>query len=584
MSETEFSMGQTIRLALFKPFMKYCEQHVAIRDRISTDIVALIAGRCGTVISAPIVSSKGIESRRISILTKDGVVQCQNIPIQLIIKVTPTQPAIQSKSTGEEMDQHKPATDEDANAVTRGHILMALKDSTCRSGKHAVTGEVDARKSELILIALKKETTAKKMKKMNLPHLNKPVEDTITMTDSLSQDDLMNTALIGDGDGQLDPIGVCFLDNNNDNEEGADDNKDPSGQMFSVESTLIKSYPMKEKHLDDIQQIDETSDKFSSTIQQMITASDHHASTLKQNQLKKSHCRSIKIEKKKQQPVHVESSLEEASNSEFLFVNSLIAERNIEDNGLFDYSQSINSLSTAATHTHTQPSPRGNTFLSSKPTAIRPPLHPETRSKAPPPYSLQPPHIEIKISPLQPHVDENKADAEVSARSGMNTLHDTVKMSDDLEIGEEGNVSFQNQAGDWEASVSIFHEDRQDGGGLIEKERAPESTYLQRFLQESSVNVITRQGKQSRDHIVRSNNAASASSAPQSPRHKQMKMKQGQQQQQHRHPSRPCTPPSSNNKGGLRAARGRENLALAITASSTPTPTPALNTTTTKKQ
>ena len=569
--QTPFPIGETVRLAVCPSFVKYCEQHVAIRDRIPLNIASLIAGRSGIVISGPILSStNGLEFRTVSILTKEGVVERQLVPLKLIRRErqSPTLTTASAESRRDDVitDSSDEENEVDEHAAARSHILAALKQSTCRTGKHAVTGKVDPKKSELILTALKKELNSKKTPSSSLCQQKtgdkctvgpQPPVDNATISGSTARSESMDTAahkVIGDSDGHLAPIGTCFVVGDRDDGAGKNSFGDqPNDKNFSVESTLITSYPEKEQYLNDAIQMDATVDQFSATVQQMVTASDQHSKAMKLKQ-KKSQAKSATINIQKQNHIrkhnnscnnhHGENSLEEASNSELIFMKS-IAESDKEDSVLFEYSESINTLSTS-----TPSKAQRKNVVKSHTAILRPPPHPRSNLQAPPPLhrcSPNAPNIEIKISHFHPQDKVYNRETEMK------------------EAGAE--CPFQKEAGEWEALISRAHDEEL----YTNKETIrPETTYLERFLHESLAveDCITTSPKQKipncRDELTRQQPQQQQtptpppSSVPPPSSSSSSRRCDSQQQQRpsgltvsniriskkHR-PARPCRPPSS---------------------------------------
>eukprot|EP00603_Paraphysomonas_imperforata_P008600 CAMPEP_0114414918 /NCGR_PEP_ID=MMETSP0103-20121206/1642_1 /TAXON_ID=37642 ORGANISM="Paraphysomonas imperforata, Strain PA2" /NCGR_SAMPLE_ID=MMETSP0103 /ASSEMBLY_ACC=CAM_ASM_000201 /LENGTH=594 /DNA_ID=CAMNT_0001583087 /DNA_START=147 /DNA_END=1931 /DNA_ORIENTATION=+ len=450
-------IGLTIQVAPYKSFIQYNNRFVIAHERLPKDVIASIAGRSGIIISAALFTSKHVELRRISVLTKDGMIQCQNVPARLLRKKN--QQTVESKPRNFDPAMTDDLGDEEENdseslkliLETRKHMLSALTEAACRSGKQAVKGDVNAKECAKILNSFKEEVSS-------------PTKQPETEINSQSGP---TSAVIGDNEGLFDPIGTCLVSNSdiaiNDKSPGNGANQD--GKMFSIEKTMIHNYPETEEHLDEMATMNETFEQFSGTVKAMLKQTENHASGLKQyykneqrksNQLHKKFHKQKKHQKKSSRNIDKGEDIEEPSNSEFIFLNS-IQEAIVDGykDETIDCSQSINSLSTTfklslvdnncsrqGRHKPTtrQPksadaarhlSPRGNSTRNSSSSSER---------------TLQPPCMQIHISHLQPQERVGKKDSDhmatVSSRqSARNNEADVIETDHVVTSDEEGSFS-----------------------------------------------------------------------------------------------------------------------------------------------
>ena len=431
-------IGTTIHIAPKKTFFRISDKILTPQDRLSPQIVPLIAGRSGTVLSPPIYTNKNIELRRVSVLTKDGIILYQNIPIKLLRKEFIQEFNIDENTKYQENEENSllEKRNTDDNLEARRHILGVLTEVTCRSGKHAVTGKIDSKECELILIGLRNETISKPGKqKTQSVELSVPQErssppvppllhsetvteaeiqteiETETETESTPPFGGVTTAVISDGGGLLDPIGTCLVDNNSivvTNKDKSNHNEDE--KMFSIDSTLIENHPQKARHMDDMDRIDENFEHFSETVKAMLSSSNNHSKNLKE-QYRDQNFRSNKIrkniEKEKQRKISdamtIIENQDEESYSDLLFLNS-IQEANVEGGeSLFDASKSITSLSTTTKPISSGSQNHGRRHFAPKSLGSAQRPHFQGNTKNDQTFKAPTPNIVIKVSHLKPH-------------------------------------------------------------------------------------------------------------------------------------------------------------------------------------
>ena len=241
-----YQVGERVLLAGVSSAMRFFDKNVSAKDRIPRREWALLAGRQGVVVSA-VRWSRQVPFLRVSVLTKEGIVQCNDVPIKLMVKVV-------------EKDAKVPKLNEASNRheLARKDVLVKLSESI---GQMDIDKADREKKRHRFLNDLKQEILTEtkfknELQSKNMLSIKSPIRYQKDATSNFKALGEKYDAVVGDSEGNLDPLGICFYDG------------------FTPFSSVLKSTEENEDGVSTASSpVDDSVERFSETIEQMIRES-----------------------------------------------------------------------------------------------------------------------------------------------------------------------------------------------------------------------------------------------------------------------------------------------------------------------